>query len=175
MASFAVKLMVIVSLKLATSTRASLFALSESFAKSRLGFYKKKKTQIFFKKLSDLSPYRIGVVRGYVNTKEFDQAKFLIKDFAKSDKANLKKLLKGRLDLIIVDHVTAQFILNSSFPNEKEFLEFLEPPLEEKGLHLALSRKNLNFEEILKGFAEGLKSIVKDGTKDKIINKHNLK
>lgn len=50
------------------------FILSAPFPEA-LGLFKKDKN-IQFKKIDDLKPYSIGVVRGYVNTAEFDAAAY---------------------------------------------------------------------------------------------------
>jgi ABC-type amino acid transport substrate-binding protein len=71
-------------------TRAKNYALSNSFAEGPLVLCKKKEADISYKSLQDLKPYCIGVVRGYVNTPEFDAADYLRKDLANSDEINLR-------------------------------------------------------------------------------------
>ena len=154
--------------------RSKKFGVSKPFASSRLGFYKKKNIEVPYKKLEDLKSYRIGVVRGYLNSKEFDDAKYLKKDAVNSDLANLRKLLKGRLDLVVIDESTSKFLIKTNFPAKLNELEFLEPPLEEKPLYLLFSKKHSNFQKLLAGFNHGLNIIVKDGTRNKIIKYHKL-
>ena len=59
-------------------------------------------------RLEDLAGYRIGTVAGYINTPEFDALvarKTLVIDEAQNDIANLKKLLRGRIELAVIDPV----------------------------------------------------------------------
>jgi polar amino acid transport system substrate-binding protein len=154
--------------------RAQLYAVSQPFFAAPMGFYKRKDRAIAYQNLQDLQAYTIGVVRAYVNTAEFDAAAYLKKDIADDDEQNLKKLLKGRVDLIIIDKFTAQHMLNTRIPEGKALLEFLEPPLDIKSFHLLVSRNIKNSEQTLHDFHRGLQEIVADGTISRILQKHNL-
>ncbi len=50
--------------------------------------------------LEDLRPYKIGMTRGAAISPEFDSANYLHKEKVKHDSLNVKKLLKGRVDLV---------------------------------------------------------------------------
>jgi polar amino acid transport system substrate-binding protein len=154
--------------------RAQLYAMSKPFFAAPMGFYKRKDSPIAFQTLQDLQAYTIGIVRAYVNTSEFDAAAYLKKDIADDDEQNLKKLLKGRVDLIIIDKFTAQHILNTHMPEGKALLEFLEPPLDMKSFHLLVSRNIKDSEQTLHDFHRGLQEMVADGTISRILKKHNL-
>lgn len=61
-----------------------------------------------------LAGYRIGTVAGYINTPEFDALvarKTLVIDEAQNDIANLKKLLRGRIELAVIDPVLYRYLL----------------------------------------------------------------
>ena len=154
--------------------RAKMYALSNPFAEGPLVFYKRKEAVISFRSLQDLKPYRIGVVRGYVNSPEFDAADYLTKDIANSDEINLKKLLKGRLDLVVIDKFTSQSILNKIIPEGRDVLECLKPHLQVKPLYLAVSRKVEGYQHIVKDFNYGLKQISDEGLIKKIMQKHGF-
>ncbi len=69
---------------------------------------------INWSRLEDLTGYRIGTVAGYINTPEFDALvarKMLDIDEAQDDVANLKKLLRGRIDLGVIDPVLYRHLL----------------------------------------------------------------
>ena len=119
--------------------------MSNSFAEGPLVFCKKKGADVSYKTLQDLKPYRIGVVRGYVNTPEFDAADYLRKDIANSDELNLRKLLKGRVDLVVIDKFTAQHILSTAIPEGVDAIEFLEPHLQEKPLYQVMVAKQQEY------------------------------
>lgn len=157
-----------------SAERAQLYAMSKSFFEAPMGFYKRKEMSISYQTLQDLQAYTIGIVRAYVNTPEFDAAIYLKKDIADDDEQNLRKLLKGRVDLIVIDKYTAQYILDTRMPEEKALLEFLEPPLAMKSFHLLVSRNIKNSERTLHDFHRGLQEMVADGTMSRILQKHNL-
>jgi ABC-type amino acid transport substrate-binding protein len=154
--------------------RARIYALSKPFSAGPLGFYKRKDRDLSYQTLRDLQPYRIGVVRGYVSTSDFDAADFLEKDIADNDAQNLRKLLKGRVDLIVIDKLTAKHLLNTTIPEGGRQLEFLNPPLAENLIHVLFSRRTKDYENIRHGFHRGLQQILEDGTIQQILEKHGL-
>jgi polar amino acid transport system substrate-binding protein len=64
----------------------------------------------------ELQSKRIGVVRGYINTKMFDLATYLDKHEATTDHINLKKLYFKRLDLIVIDKNVADHLIEKKQP-----------------------------------------------------------
>ena len=155
--------------------RAAKYSFSHPFSKSMLGFYKRKKDKITFKTLHDLKPYKIGVVRGYVNPPDFDKSKYLKKEKANSDEENIRKLIKRRLDMIVIDKIVAQYIVNNSYPKWQDELEFMEPALEGKHLYVMFSKHAQGFEQKLKDFNAALKEMIQDGTVKKIMLGHGFK
>ena len=159
-----------------SAERAQVYAVSEPYAWSTLVFCKKKGKDITYKELKDLKPYKIGVVMGYVNSPEFDQADYLQKDPASSDLLNLKKLLGGRVDIIVIDKfVVADLLANN--PKLKATLDdivFLDPPVAVHSIHAMISKTIPEFTQKLEAFNRGLQEITKDGTVEKIIEKHGL-
>ena len=90
---------------------------------------------------------------------------------AKSDEQNLRKLLKGKLDLVVIDKYNASYIFKKSIPMGLVELDYLDPPLQEKGLYLMFSRSVKNYKKIRDDFNRGLSIIKKNGKLEKIINK----
>ncbi len=150
------------------------FVVSESFFTGPLYLCKLKSNKIVYSTLEDLKPYKIGVVRGYLNTPEFDSADYLNKKKANSDKLNLVKLIKKRVDIVVVDKYAALQIVKESIPDAIGAIDFLEPPLEEKTLHLVFSRKNKNCQAIVDGFNTEIKILTEDGSVKKIIRKYGF-
>lgn len=156
-------------------TRKGDFVFSDSFKGGPLGFMKRKSSNITFKKLEDLKQYTIGTVRGYVNTTEFDSAKYLKKEEVVDDETNIKKLNGNRIDLIVIDKYVAYYIISTKFPKYREELEFMTPALEEKPLYIAFSKKAKDYDKKLKAFNAGLKEIQKNGTLAKILKEFEEK
>ncbi|MDA3788270.1 MAG: transporter substrate-binding domain-containing protein [Desulfobacula sp.] len=157
-----------------SDSRAKIYALSNSFIESSLVFCKHKDSNISYHSLQDLKPYRIGVVRGYVNTEQFDAADYLKKEEASNDTLNLKKLLNRRVDLILIDKFVAQYLLNTIFYKNKSDFEFILPPLKIHPLYVMFSKKVKNYDQKLKDFNNGLEQIITDGTRIKIMESHGF-
>jgi polar amino acid transport system substrate-binding protein len=159
-----------------SAERAQIYAVSEPYAWSTLVFCKKEGKDITYKELKDLKPYKIGVVMGYVNSPEFDQADYLQKDLASSDLLNLKKLLGGRVDLIVIDKFVAADLLtkNPKLKATPDDIVFLSPPVAVHPIHAMISKTVPEYAQKMEAFNCGLKEIIKDGTVEKIIKKHGL-
>jgi polar amino acid transport system substrate-binding protein len=151
--------------------RLEAYTFSSPFISGPLVFIKRKETQVDFEELQDLKQYSIGVVHGYVNTPEFDEADFLNKKAVKSDEQNIVKLIKGRLDLAVVDKFTALNILATKYPESLGKLDFVTKPLEEKPLHVMCSKMSDRQQELCSMFNRGLILIKKNGKYQKIIER----
>jgi polar amino acid transport system substrate-binding protein len=156
--------------------RAEIFAPSDPYISGPLVLCSRQETEIKFKTLRDLSSYTIGVVRGYVNTPEFDKADYLKKEEVNSDILNLIKLIRGRVDLIVIDKYTALYYLKNapSVQGDLNNVRFLSPPLEEKPLHIMFSKAVSDYKLKLDGFNRGLREIKADGTFEGILRKYGF-
>jgi len=164
-------------------SRRENFAFSAPFPGGPVGLYKRKDTDVRYpvdpqlnqtEALRGLAGYRIGVVRGYINTQEFDAADFLKKDEVFSDELNIKKLYNRRIDFMFIDKLVAEYLLHNKFPQYEEELEFMEPPLENKLLYIAFSRQTVDYREKLNAFNAGLRQITADGTLARIMERHGF-
>jgi polar amino acid transport system substrate-binding protein len=140
---------------------------------SRVAFLKKKTTQIIFKKLADLKSFRIGVTRAHIyDVPEFDDAEFLNKIESTSNEANITNLIKGRIDLVIIDKVVAQYLIDKKFMDNKSKLDFLDFTDRKGELYLIISKKSEVSGQLKRDFNYGLKKIKEDGTFDRIVKKY---
>lgn len=150
------------------------YLVSEPFPCGPLGFFKRKGDAISFKSLKDLKPYKIGVVRGYINTAEFDAATYLRKDEATDDLMNLKKLIKKRVDLVVCDQYVGQFILHQDLKDQAKTIEFISPPLEEKKLYICITKGGAHDQANINAFNEGFRKMKHDGTVNAIMKKNGF-
>ncbi|WP_186441196.1 substrate-binding periplasmic protein [Desulfamplus magnetovallimortis] len=150
------------------------FKVSSSFPGGPLVFFKRKGEEIHYGSLSDLKPYFIGVVRGYINTREFDEADYLKKDEATDDLTNFKKLLKKRVDLIVADKFVGYDTVRKNLPDAVEQIDVVNPPLEIKDLFLCISKKTPDAQIKLEALEKGLAEIKSDGTLERILKKHGF-
>jgi len=81
--------------------RAAVYLLSDSLLTLSIDLIARKDSGIRYETLKDLRNYKIGIIRGSVNSKEFDAATYLNKDLVSDPLLNLRKLLAGRVDLIV--------------------------------------------------------------------------
>ena len=148
------------------------FEPSEPIGYGPLGFAENIEAPITWKTLDDLGEQRlkIGTVLGYANTDEFDSkvgSGWIITIPSDDDIANLKKLLRKRIDAAVVDKLTLEY-LKATDPVLKEGadkLMFDETPLEEKTLNLCFRADDEG--RLLKHlFNAGLEQIAVDSITD---------
>jgi polar amino acid transport system substrate-binding protein len=153
--------------------REEWFVFSDPLPANEVGFYKRKDKNISFEIFADLKPYTIGVVRGYALPPGFDEAS-LKTSLAKDDEENLRKLHKGRVDLVLTDKITGKFILDTSIPDAVSDLEWLDPPLHVDIQYLVFSKMAGDYAARLVAFNRGLAEIKADGTLKAIMAKHGF-
>jgi polar amino acid transport system substrate-binding protein len=142
-----------------------------SYAQSVVGFCKLRDADIKFRSLQDLAPYHIGVVRGFVNTPQFDALRSLHKEEAKDELTNLKKLLTRRVDLIIIDQFVLQHLMNTHFQSKKNDVVFLDPPLIKHPLYLMFSKQLPATAKKVQAFNQAIEEMKNDGTIETIIKR----
>lgn len=121
------------------------FRLSRPIGSGPLGFVERRSSPVRWRSLDDLRDVPIGVVRGYVNTAEFDARiarRELIAVPAGDDLANIRKVMRGRLELAVIDrHVLAWLAGNEpSIADARRVVQFNARTLEDKVLYVALQR-----------------------------------
>lgn len=79
---------------------------SEPIGESPVGLAEMRQAPISWKKVEDLKNYKVGVVKGYVNSLVFDrlmQNGTITALAAETDEQNLKNLLAGRVQAAVID------------------------------------------------------------------------
>jgi polar amino acid transport system substrate-binding protein len=138
-----------------------------------IGFYKRKDRKISYRTLEDLRPYKIGIVRGYSNPVEFEQAKLDTEEVTE-DRLNIQKLAVGRIDLALIDKIIGQHIIDTELPESAQKLEWLNPPLKIDNQYLIFSKKCDDYREKIEDFNRGLHQIIEAGIVKAIIVKHGF-
>ena len=154
--------------------RKVVLGFSEPIGKVSVVLLAKKADKMSYTTMEDLKPYKIGTIRGNVYTKEFDSASYLKKDAVDKLELNIKKLLKGRLDVVIGSKMVLQDAMNSTAAEEADKLEILEPSLSANTLHVAVSKKHPDYKKLVEDFNRGLKMIQDDGTLKSIMTSHGF-
>ena len=121
--------------------------------------------------LQDLTDFKIGVSLGYANTPEFDAADYLNKEPAPSPKLNMRKLFRGRVDLVAGAFDILRYEATAeNLPTAQ--LAFVDPPLQSNALHIMISRAVPDGEELLVGFNNALAEMKQDGTMRNILSEY---
>ena len=153
--------------------REEWFVFSNPLPANELGFYRRKDQDISFTSFDNLKPYTIGIVRGYVSPPGFDEAG-LKTSLAKDDEENLRKLHKGRVDLVLTDKIVGRHIISTKIPDAVSELEWIDPPAHTDIQYLVISKKAKDYAAILADFNTGLAEIEADGTVQAIMTKHGF-
>lgn len=159
-----------------SADRSEDFYTSMPLLDSQLGFFRRRDHAVPFTPgdLDSLRPYRIGVVRGYVNQTAFDQADYLNKEVVGSDWQNLEKLLRGRIDLAVVDRYTGYQLLAQNAPALRDQLVFVEPPLDIKPLYVLVPRKRADGEALAASLDRSLRTLRRSGRLQQLIAEAHL-
>jgi len=153
-------------------SREEFYTYSDSVYKTNMVFFSLKEKNIKFKKLEDLSKYKVGVTRGYHYSKEFDSAINIQKEEVSKLEQNIYKLLNNRIDLFVDSREVVLWLLKTKFTKESKLIKIINPALANKDLYITISKKVKNHKEIIKQFNKGLKEIKQDGSYQKIIERH---
>jgi len=153
--------------------RAEYLHYSLPLVNTVMGFYGRLDRPLATQPLSALRTRVIGTVRGYKNPDVFDRAG-LKQELAADDLTNLRKLAAGRLDLVLIDKVLAQYLADSLSPAERQAIRWQEPPLEVMPLHVGFRRELADGEQLLADFNDGLQALRKSGQLAALIRQYKL-
>ncbi|OEU65063.1 MAG: hypothetical protein BA863_04165 [Desulfovibrio sp. S3730MH75] len=153
-----------------SKSREKEFIYSNSIGCSPLGLLTRKNDPIVWDKLDDLAKYKLGLVSGYINTASFDnwvtKGKMNI-DYAQTDKSNIKKLIRARIQGVVIDRNVYNYISTASedLAKHRKDLVFSGKLLGTNKLYICFSRdsEGIRFARI---FNEGLKRIGADHSND---------
>ncbi|MBT4527212.1 MAG: transporter substrate-binding domain-containing protein [Deltaproteobacteria bacterium] len=144
----------------------------EHISVSRTIFATTKNRQISFNgALEDLRSYVIGYIMGFSYGQMFDTADYLNKDSATNVQGLIKKLIKGRNDLIAENEVVLR---SSAFKlGVLGQIKFIEPPIHIQNLFVGFSKVN-GLEELSIQFSRELSSFKKLKQYTKILAQYNI-
>jgi polar amino acid transport system substrate-binding protein len=165
------------------ASRKSEFDYSFPFRGGPLVLYKRRRDAIAFAAdpamdpdtaLRALKNYRFGVVRGYLNTPEFDAASYLSKEEANDDATNLRKLVYGRIDLAVTDRRVAEYLIRSQYPEYANKIEPMSPALADNPLYIAFSLRSPRHQQAMLAFNRGLAVLKASGQIDALYQRYML-
>lgn len=159
-----------------TEERAQDYHFTDPYMDSPIVFFKRKEEDVGWSgDIQDLKSYRIGVVKGYANSPEFDAADYLRKIESRTEVLLLKKLLYKQTDMVVIDQFAGYHTIGQKLIGyDKHRLEHISPPLVVNPLYLMFSKNIPGFTKKAMDFNIGLNEIKKDGTLKKILAKHGF-
>jgi polar amino acid transport system substrate-binding protein len=128
-----------------TAERARQCYFSSPIGHSTIGLAVRTSQPLHWRRLDDLAGNKLGVVPGYSNGEDFDvmveQGKLSV-DYSASDSANLRKLLAGRVNPVVIDRAVLRYLLASDLDlkGQRDLLAFEDHALAELNLHVCFQR-----------------------------------
>lgn len=154
--------------------RATFGHYSQPYLTNRIRFLRRKGSQVEFAQLSDLYPYSIAVVRGYAYSSAFDKDSRLNKVGVAGFAMGARMLHAGRVQLTLEDELVARYHLSRSLAGIADQLEFLPQPLSESGLHILVSRRHAQHQQIVEAFNQAIEAMRADGSYAELFRRHGL-
>ncbi|EJK99043.1 MULTISPECIES: ABC transporter substrate-binding protein [Pseudomonas] len=154
--------------------RTQVGQFSAEYLVNRVRFIKRKDDDIQFDQLPQLHAYPIAVVRGYAYSKEFDEdlqmQKIPVHNFAMA----VRMLVAERVKLTVEDEYVARYYLARESAKVRSAVEFLPKPLSENSLHILVSLKNPEHQEIIAKFDQEIAAMKADGSYARLLKQHGM-
>jgi polar amino acid transport system substrate-binding protein len=154
--------------------RTRLGQFSGEYLINRVRFLKRKDVPIEFSNLQQLYTYPISVVRGYAYSQAFDQDVSLQKIPVHNFAMAVRMVAADRVKLTLEDEYVARYYLARESPKVRNAVEFLPKPLSENGLHILVSLKNPQHEQIVAGFDRAIAAMKADGSYARLMKQHGM-
>lgn len=157
-----------------SAERAETYIASDRMCTTEVGLVARPDINIReYQSLRELSGYTIGYGRGWATSEEFDAAEYLDKAPEDDNVLNVRKLARGRIDMIAMNFDRFRRI-REDMGVDLDDAVFLKPPLQGSGLYLMFSRELPNAQDIVADFTDALQAMREDGSYETILNRFNL-
>ncbi|HZW22552.1 transporter substrate-binding domain-containing protein [Noviherbaspirillum sp.] len=146
-----------------TEERARTCHFSAPIGSSTVGFAYLQRAPLQWASVQDLTALRIGVVAGFSNGPAFDamarEGKLRL-DASPNDMLNLRKLLAGRVDTVVIDKLVLRYLLATEpgLARERKQFAFHDKPLAELSLHVCFQRTPAG-REMQQAFDQGMQGL----------------
>ena len=147
---------------------------SAGYLINRIRFLKRKDAPIEFNDLQQLHSYPIAVVRGYAYSAAFDEDESLQKIPVHGFAMAVRMVAADRVKLTLEDEYVARYYLARESPKVRNALEFLPKSLSENSLHILVSLKNPQHEQIVAGFDREIAAMKADGSYERLMKQHGM-
>ena len=139
---------------------------------SRYNFYSIKDNEFCINNIKDLNNKRVGVLTGYKYYAEFDQNTSFDRDFSFKEDIMFQKLLKGQIDVVILNSYSGNYLikkLNLADKIKEENYKYIQPDTTESRIGFVKTKNNKHLIDL---FNKRFKEFEEDGTINKITEKY---
>ena len=157
-----------------TDDRTRLGQFSDEYLLNRVRFLKRKDSPIEYKNLQQLHTFPIAIVRGYAYSPEFDDDGSLQKVPVHNFSMAVRMVAADRVKLTLEDEYVARYHLARESSKVRNAVEFLPTPLSENSLHILVSLKNPQHEQIVAGFDREIAEMKADGSYARLMKQHGM-
>ena len=157
-----------------TNDRTKLGQFSGEYLLNRVRFLKRKDAPIEYNNLQQLHTYPIAIVRGYAYSPEFDDDASLQKVPVHNFSMAVRMVAADRVKLTLEDEYVARYYLARESSKVRNSVEFLPKPLSENSLHILVSLKNPQHEQIVAGFDREIAEMMADGSYARLMKQHGM-
>jgi len=154
--------------------RQEKYFFSKPYLYNQLVLVGRKGTDVSAVSFNELSGKKIGVIKNYAYG-EFENNKEVIIVQGVSNQKNLENLLSDKIDYMLVDALLIQYMLKHQLNDVTQHLAIGQKPLLVKSLHLALSKKLENAEDILVRFDQQIENMIADGSFNELLELNWIK
>lgn len=153
-----------------SAEREKVFLYSDPYAVHQISLLKKKSFNFNWSTASDLTPYRIGLVRNGLLSEELQAASDSLQILRLQNvEAVIRMVVFGRVEMGISQQHRAMKILQAQYPEKVELMNFVEKPLAIENAFIVVSRKHPEGPVIIDAFNKGLRQMIADGSYRKVM------
>ncbi|ABM27844.1 MAG TPA: ABC transporter substrate-binding protein [Desulfovibrio sp.] len=156
-----------------TEARAKRYLFSRPFARNRLLFMQRAGESFVFAGQESLKGKTVGTIRGYGYTDAFMADTSIRREEVTNFKDNVRKLVSGRVDLIIEDELVARTQLEQLPADLAGQVAFIEPPLVTNDLYVVAYPDNPGAQDIIRAFDAGLAAMIADGSYKALMERYD--
>ena len=157
--------------------RTEFFAYPDEVWINRVGFFtqKSRADKKSFSTIEALAPATVGVLNGSNFIEVLKKVKGITVATGPTVESNIMKVATGRIDYLIEDKTSVEYLLSTKLPELKEKLKFIEPQYSLDKIYLVFSKKSPNSATLVSDFNKGLAQMKKDGSINKLAKKYGVK
>lgn len=157
-----------------TKQRSENLLFSDPFLTNKIKILSRKNDQFSFVDIDSLKGKKVGYVRDFSYSQEFEDSDIFEKVATNFFIQNIYQLLSNKVDLTLEDELVAIKIIKDENPELLDKIKFSDVNFNTNNLHIACGYKNPKHKEIINSFNKGLEIIKLNGIYDQILKKYKL-